>query len=107
MSCNGVNRQPVPSSNTMPSCFNAPVLHMQIGRALLSSEVAQAARQGRLLELWHAFGDCLWALAPGRAVPNAGFDAAASRVIAVEVCGQMQPVLEVRSCNLGVHSRRR
>lgn len=62
-----------------------PGSRMQIGRALLSADEARAARQGRLLELWHAFGDCLWALAPGRAIPNPGFDAAAGRVTATEV----------------------
>ncbi len=89
---------------------------LQIGRALLSADEARAARQGRLLGLWHAFGDCLWALAPGRAMPNPGFDVAAGRVTAAEVCscemrlGRCGVPLgnrTIRCCAAAMHCHRR
>ena len=41
------------------------------------------------MELVHAFGDCLWGLAPGCRVPNEGFDAKAGQVLPVEAAEQV------------------
>ena len=69
---------------------------IQVGRALLSSDEAKQQSQGRLLELVHAFGDCLWGLAPGRPGPNLGFDAKAGQVLPIEPATQVLP--GARSC---------
>lgn len=53
---------------------------VQVGRAFLSADEAKGTSQGRLLELLHVFGDCLWGLASGGPVPNAGFNVAAGCV---------------------------
>ncbi len=47
----------------------------QVGRMLVSGgALREAARgRGRAAELLHCVGDLLWALAPGRPVPNVGF----------------------------------
>ena len=63
-----------------------------VARALLSSGEARAQGQGRLLELLHVVGDHLWGLAPGKPVPNAGFDLAAGLVLPLSGSGEARAI---------------
>ena len=56
----------------------------------MGADEARGKSQGRLLELLHVFGDCLWGLAAGGPVPNSGFNVAAGCVTPLESSAEVR-----------------